>query len=61
MGKQVRKQKTSSIVAGGFLRLGLYLCAVIAVIYIGKSALTLGMRFLTRCLWQVKKMAGILP
>ncbi len=42
MGKQVRKQKTSSIVAGGFLRLGLYLCAVIAVIYIGKSAFDFG-------------------
>jgi len=42
MGKQVRKQKTSSIVAGGFLHLGLYLCAVIAVIYIGKSAFDFG-------------------
>lgn len=42
MGKQVRKQKTSSIVAGGFLRLGLYLCVAIAVIYIGKSAYDFG-------------------
>lgn len=42
MGKQVRKQKTSSIVAGGFLRLGLYLCVAIALIYIGKSAYDFG-------------------
>lgn len=42
MGKQVRKQKASSIVAGGFLRFALYLCAAIAVIYVGKSAYDFG-------------------
>lgn len=42
MGKQVRKQKKSSIVAGGFFRLALYLCAVIFIIYIGKSAYDFG-------------------
>lgn len=42
MGKQVRKQKKSSIVAGGFLRFGLYVCVIIAVVYIGKSAFDFG-------------------
>ena len=42
MGKQVRKQKKSSIVAGGFLRFGLYVCVIIAVVYIGKSAFGFG-------------------
>jgi len=42
MGKQIRKQKKSSIIAGGFFRLGVYLCVAIAVIYIGKSAYDFG-------------------
>ena len=42
MGKQVRKQKKSSIVAGGFFRFALYLIIAIAVIYIGKSAYDFG-------------------
>ena len=42
MGKQIRKQKTSSIVAGGFFRFALYLIVAIAVIYIGKSAYDFG-------------------
>lgn len=42
MGKQIRKQKKSSIVAGGFLRLAIYLIVTIAVIYIGKSAYDFG-------------------
>ena len=42
MGKQVRKQKKSSIIAGGFLRFGLYVCVIIAVVYIGKSAFDFG-------------------
>lgn len=42
MGKQIRKQKKSSIVAGGFFRFGVYLCVLIAMIYIGKSAYDFG-------------------
>ena len=42
MGKQIRKQKKSSIVAGGFFRFALYLIVAIAVIYIGKSAYDFG-------------------
>ena len=42
MGKQIRKQKKSSIIAGGFLRFGIYLCVVIGVIFIGKSAYDFG-------------------
>lgn len=42
MGKQIRKQKKSSIVAGGFFRFALYLIVTIAVIYIGKSAYDFG-------------------
>lgn len=42
MGKQVRKQKKSSIIAGGFFRFALYLIVTIAVIYIGKSAYDFG-------------------
>ena len=42
MGKQVRKQKKSSIVAGGFFRFALYLIVAIALIYIGKSAYNFG-------------------
>ena len=40
--KQIRKQKKSSIIAGGFLRFGIYLCVVIGVIFIGKSAYDFG-------------------
>ena len=46
MGKQIRKQKKSSIIAGGFFRLGVYLCVAIAVIYIGKSAYDFGYEIL---------------
>ena len=42
MGEQVRKQKRSSIIAGGFFRFALYLIIAIAVIYIGKSAYDFG-------------------
>lgn len=42
MGKQIRKQKKSSIVAGGFLRFVLYLIVTIAVIYVGKAAYDFG-------------------
>lgn len=42
MGKQIRKQKKSSIIAGGFFRFALYLIVAIAVIYIGKSAYDFG-------------------
>lgn len=42
MGKQVRKQKKSSIIAGGFLRFVLYLCVVVGIIYVGKSAYNFG-------------------
>ena len=42
MGKQIRKQKKSSIVAGGFLRCVLYLIETIAVIYVGKAAYDFG-------------------
>ena len=42
MGKQIRKQKKSSIIAGGFFRFVLYVCVVVAVIYIGKSAYDFG-------------------
>lgn len=60
MGKQVRKQKKSSIVAGGFLRFGLYVCVIIAVVYIGKSAFDFGYAIFNQVPWQVKRMAGIL-
>ena len=42
MGKQIRKQKKSSIVAGGFFRFALYVIVAIVVIYIGKSAYDFG-------------------
>ena len=42
MGKQIRKQKKSSIIAGGFFRFALYLCAIFCIIYIGKSAYDFG-------------------
>ena len=42
MGKQIRKQKKSSIIAGGFFRFALYLCVIVGVIYIGKSAYDFG-------------------
>lgn len=42
MGKQVRKQKKSSIIAGAFFRFALYLCVIVCVIYIGKSAYDFG-------------------
>lgn len=42
MGKQIRKQKKSSIVASGFFRLGIYLIVAIAVFYIGKAAYDFG-------------------
>lgn len=42
MGKQIRKQKKSSIIAGAFFRFALYLCVVVCIIYIGKSAYDFG-------------------
>ena len=42
MGKQVRKQKKSSIVAGGFFRFAVYLIVAAVVIYIGKTAYDFG-------------------
>ncbi len=42
MGKQIRKQKKSSIIAGGFFRFAFYLCVIVGVIYIGKSAYDFG-------------------
>lgn len=42
MGKQVRKQKASSIVAGGFFRFAFYLGVTVAMIYAGKSAYDFG-------------------
>lgn len=42
MGKQVRKQKTSSIVAGGFLRFAFYVGVTVAVVAAGKSAYDFG-------------------
>ena len=31
MGKQIRKQKKSSIIAGGFFRFALYLCVIVGI------------------------------
>lgn len=42
MGEQVRKQKKSSIIAGGFFRFAVYLIVAAAVIYIGKTAYDFG-------------------
>lgn len=42
MGKQIRQQKKSSIVAGSIFRLAFYLCVTIALIYAGKSAYDFG-------------------
>lgn len=42
MGKQVRKQKKSSMIAGSFFRFALYLGVTIAVIYTGKEAYDFG-------------------
>lgn len=42
MGEQVRKQKRSSIIAGGFFRFAVYLIVVAVVIYIGKTAYDFG-------------------
>ena len=60
MGKQIRKQKKSSIVAGGFFRFALYLIVAIAVIYIGKSAMISDMIFFISSLWIRKRKAEIL-
>ena len=38
MGEQVRKQKRSSIIAGGFFRFAVYLIVAGVVIYVGKTA-----------------------
>ena len=42
MGEQVRKQKRSSIIAGGFFRFAVYLIVAAVVIYIGKTAYDFG-------------------
>ena len=42
MGEQVRKQKKSSIIAGGFFRFAVYLIVAVAVIYVGKTAYDFG-------------------
>ena len=42
MGEQVRKQKKSSITAGGFFRFAVYLIVAVAVIYVGKTAYDFG-------------------
>lgn len=42
MGEQVRKQKRSSIIAGGFFRFAVYLIVAVVVIYIGKTAYDFG-------------------
>lgn len=60
MGKQIRKQKKSSIIAGGFFRFALYLCVIVGVIYIGKSAYDLVMKFLIRKRWITRKTEEML-
>ena len=42
MGEQVRKQKRSSIIAGGFFRFAVYPIVAAVVIYIGKTAYDFG-------------------
>lgn len=42
MGEQVRKQKRSSIIAGGFFRFAVYLIVAAVVTYIGKTAYDFG-------------------
>lgn len=42
MGEQVRKQKRSSIIAGGFFRFAVYLIVAAVVIYIDKTAYDFG-------------------
>lgn len=42
MGKQVRKQKTSMIVAGGFVRLAVYIGVAVFVVFAGRTAYHFG-------------------